>query len=222
MRTYLLTTTAAVALLAAMPAHAQDATWSSSPTVAGPIGGTFDYASAANWNPATVPTGTATFGTTNGPNLSFSPTHTEQFVVGGWTFNPGASSYTFTLASTIIPRVGQGLLFDGAGIVINGGSATINLIGSSSPTTSFTPQLLFSSNATAGGATINSTFGSIIFFQNSNAGNATITTNRSITFANIASAANATITLNDRGAVVFENNSTASSATINLISLLLR
>ena len=37
--------------------------------------------------------------------------------LGGWTFNAGASAYTFT--------IGSSSPFNGAGIVINGGSATI-------------------------------------------------------------------------------------------------
>jgi hypothetical protein len=55
MRAHLLTTTAAVALLAALPARAQDATWSTAP-------GSSNFNTAANWTPATVPTGTAFFG----------------------------------------------------------------------------------------------------------------------------------------------------------------
>jgi hypothetical protein len=109
MRAHFLTTTAAVALLAAMPAQAQDATWQLNP-------GTANYNTAANWTPATVPTGTAFFGATNVPNLTFSSVATG---VGGWTFNAGAPAYTFTLAA-------NALLFNGAGIVINAGSATIN------------------------------------------------------------------------------------------------
>src|SRR5262249_51651393 len=86
MRASLLTTAAAAALLAAMPARAQDATWQLNP-------GTADYNTAANWTPATVPTGTAFFGATNAPNLTFSSAAT---IVGGWTFNAGAPAYTFT------------------------------------------------------------------------------------------------------------------------------
>jgi hypothetical protein len=44
-RRHLLATAAAAALLAAMPAHAQDATWSTAP-------GSSDFNTAANWNPA--------------------------------------------------------------------------------------------------------------------------------------------------------------------------
>ena len=83
-----------------------DATWLANP-------GSDDFNTAANWTPATVPTGTAFFDTSNTTNLSFSTNAT----IGGWTFNAGASNYTFNNTTH--------LEFDGAGIVINGGSATI-------------------------------------------------------------------------------------------------
>jgi uncharacterized protein with beta-barrel porin domain len=51
MRAHLLTTTAVMALLAAMPAQAQDANWRLTP-VSG------DFNTAGNWSPAAVPTGT--------------------------------------------------------------------------------------------------------------------------------------------------------------------
>jgi hypothetical protein len=103
LRTALLATSALIA--AALPAAAQDATWLQNP-------GSGDFNTAANWSPATVPTGTAFFGTSNTTALSFSADTT----IGGWTFNAGASNYTFTNIGTLI--------FTGAGIVINGGSAT--------------------------------------------------------------------------------------------------
>ena len=68
-----------------------------------------------NWTPATVPTGTALFGASNSTTLKFLP---PGATVGRRTFNTGASAYTF-IAS--VP-----LLFNGAGIIINGGNATIN------------------------------------------------------------------------------------------------
>src|SRR2546429_410205 len=110
MRTHLLSTAvAAAALLAATSALAQDATWLLNP-------GSGNFSTAANWTPATVPKGTAFFGTSNTTNLSFTPSTTN---VGGFTFNAGASNYTFVSDFTLIN-------FNGAGIVINGGSATIN------------------------------------------------------------------------------------------------
>jgi len=109
MRAHLLTATAALALLATMPAQAQDASWQFSP-------GTALFSTAANWSPATVPTGTAFFGATIVPALTVTGGAT---VVGGWTFNAGAPAYTFA--------VGPGALtFNRAGILINAGSATIN------------------------------------------------------------------------------------------------
>src|ERR1700734_2863529 len=66
-----------VTLLEVTPALAQDATWLTTPTVAGAVAGSFDFNANANWNPATVPgslteTGTATFGLSTGTNISFS------------------------------------------------------------------------------------------------------------------------------------------------------
>ena len=58
MRAHLLTTTAAVGLLAATSAQAQDATWLLNP-------GSGSFNTATNWNPAVVPTNTAIFGASN-------------------------------------------------------------------------------------------------------------------------------------------------------------
>src|SRR5262245_355891 len=116
--------------LGAAPMRAQDATWLQNP-------GSGDYNTAANWSPASVPTGTAFFGTSAITALSISAP-ARNTTVGGWTFNAGASNYTFTVDNS-----GQVLVFTGAGIVINGGSATI--------TDNFALQFLGSS--TAGSAT---------------------------------------------------------------------
>jgi hypothetical protein len=109
----LLATTALVAAAALPPgaARAQDATWLASPA-------TGDFDTAANWNPASVPTGTAFFNTSATTSLTFSaPTTT----IGGWTFNAGASAYSFANSNDLV--------FNGAGIVINGGSASITTNG---------------------------------------------------------------------------------------------
>ena len=79
--------------------------------------------------------------------------------VGGWTFNAGASAYTFTN--------NQVLTFVGAGII--GGSATI--------TNTLTGFLNFTSNSTAGNATITDN-GNLYFILNSTAANAAITNAR--------------------------------------------
>ena len=86
----LLATMALVAVTALAPGvvRAQDATWLLNPASS-------DFDTGANWNPATVPTGTAFFGTSNTTALTFSAATTT---VGGWTSNTGASAYTFAAA----------------------------------------------------------------------------------------------------------------------------
>src|SRR5262245_16412885 len=85
MRAHLLATTAAVALLAAMPARAQNATWLLSP-------GSGNFNTAANWTPATVPTGTAIFDATNTTSIAFQAFTTTS--IGTLQFNPGAPAYS--------------------------------------------------------------------------------------------------------------------------------
>src|SRR6266481_6941917 len=85
MRAHLLTTTAAVALLAATSAHAQNATWSTTP-------GSSDFNTAANWSPPTVPTGTAFFGASNIASITFQPFITTS--IGTLQFNAGAPAYS--------------------------------------------------------------------------------------------------------------------------------
>jgi autotransporter-associated beta strand protein len=170
----LLATTALVAVAALLPgaARAQDATW-----LAPPATPTGDFNTATNWDTATVPTGTAIFGLSNTTSLSFS----ANTPIGGWTFDVGASNYTFTND--------QALVFTGAGIVINGGSASIT----------------------------NDTFGTLQFTNSSTAGSASITnnsTNAPLSFAGTSTAGSANITTNSGAQLVFNDSSTAGSATI--------
>ena len=168
---------------AARPALAQDATWLGSP-------GTADFNTGANWGPGTVPTGTAFFGASDTTALSFSADTT----VGGLTFNAGASAYSFTNS--------QNLNFDGAGIVVNGGSATvINDY-----------WLIFTNASSAGSATmINNSFQ--YFVDTSTAGSATITSSGNLSFYVGSTAGSAAIT-NTTGYLMFETGSTAGNAII--------
>jgi autotransporter-associated beta strand protein len=173
----------AAALLPGM-ARALDGTWLANP-------GTGDFDTAANWNPVGVPNGTAFFGTSGTTALSFS-TFTS---VGGWTFNPGASAYSFTN--------GQITHFVGAGIVINGGSAAI--------TNTNAGGLDFFNASTAGSATIINN-GHLLFFDTSKAGQATITNNNVLQFLADSTADHATMVNND--IMIFRNTSKADQATI--------
>jgi autotransporter-associated beta strand protein len=178
---------ASAALLTPMLATqsaALDATWQLNPTVAGPTAGTFDFNTDANWSsPATTPTGTAFFGASNHSDLSFS----NAMTIGGWTFLPGASAYTFT------DRQFAG--FTGAGIVINGGSTSIATV-----------FMQFFNSSTAGSASIttitnNGNLGELDFFNSSTAGSATITNNGTLTFFNQSTAGTSRITNNAGGVI---------------------
>jgi outer membrane autotransporter protein len=162
--------------LGSVAAHAVDGTWLAAP-------GSNNYNTGTNWSSApTVPDGTASFGTSTTTSLVFSAAATT---VGGWTFNAGA--YTFTNA-------GQNLQFNGAGIIINGGSA--NIVSSFSGT-----------NAT------------ITFNNSSSAGSATFTSNPAnfptYTFNNTSTAANANFQLVD-ATLIFNNSSTAGNAILDM------
>ncbi|MFH1344979.1 MAG: autotransporter domain-containing protein [Pseudomonadota bacterium] len=194
--------------LTALPAAAQDATWLNAP-------GSGDFNTAANWSPGTVPTGTAFFDTSATTNLSIGTA-----TVGGWTFNAGASSYSFTNSGIFE--------FSGAGIAVNGGSATItnnnvltfyNASTAGSAGITNDSVLEFRDNSSAGGAGItNNYFGQ--FFDSSSAGSSAITNNGILVFSGSSSADSATIT-NPIGAILrFFQTSKAGTATITNGNLL--
>jgi autotransporter-associated beta strand protein len=173
-------------LLAALPAAAQNATWN--------LNGSGDFNTGGNWTPGTVPTGTAFFGASNQNNVSFSAINTT---IGGWTFNAGASNYTFTISDLNSFVVN----FTGAGIVVNGGSATIiNGHG-----------VEFFNSSTAGIAKITNNDG-LLFHDTSTAGHAAIINHAILTFFNTSTAGSAAIT--NGNILNFDNSSTAGSATI--------
>ena len=144
-------------MLPAGPSRAaSNGTWLTSP-------GSNDYGTGSNWNGGFVPVGTASFGTSNTSSLVI----TSAASVGGWTFNAGASNYTFD--------AGGQLNFTGAGITVNGGGVTINY------NNRFT-QSSFTGSSTAGNATLNVNSSDLAFYGNSTAGNAAINNNSQIEF----------------------------------------
>jgi autotransporter-associated beta strand protein len=158
MRAHLLTTTAAVALLAATSAHAQNATWNATPSSG-------DFNTAANWTPATVPTGTAFFGASNTTSITFQPFTTTS--IGTLQFNPGAPAYSFITS----PGLSTSISITGAGIVNGSSNAPTFIIGNQA-------NIFFRNASTAGNAIIITNAGGLTAFVDSaTGGNARFITN---------------------------------------------
>ena len=198
-------------VLSAMPSPAQAVDW---------VGGSDDWNTPANWDPADVPASlgeTATFNALG----STTPRLSGPVTIASITFNPGANAYTI-----VNPGPFPSFLFflQGAGIINNSGVAqTINnssllqFFGNSTAgnaTINNSGILGFVQNSTAGNATINNSLISV-FLGNSTAGNATINNFFNLTFSENSTAGNATINNNGQGAFTqFSASSTAGSATI--------
>ena len=194
-----------------------------------------DWNTATNWSPASVPTGTATFGFSNTTAISFSQ---SPLPVDAINFTNLSSQYSFAL--TISDGININLIVNGGGILGNSSLATFNVTGGG---------LVFDNSATAGNASINNIFigtaGSITGFAGSStAGSATIVNSGAFaetrflinssagvsnilnehggttSFSQTSSAGNATIRVNENpninfGAnVTFSDNSSAANATI--------
>lgn len=158
-----------------------------------------------------MPTGTAFFGSTGVPDLTYSGKTT----VGSFTFNPGAQAFTFTSTS-----VSNGVVFDGLGIVDNGSVAPRlrNTNGGAVPQAS---GLTFAGQSTAGTARIaNSDGGITLFAASSTAGNAVITSTRgsalfsAVLFTGSSNAGNAHITNEVGGTAQFNAGTSAGNATL--------
>ena len=171
----------AAAVGCASVAHAQDATW-----LLNPANNRFDNNS--NWSPATVPTGTASFGLSNTTTIANGGT------LDTLQFNAGAPAYTFSGSFTLTGR----------GIVNNSSFA---------PT--FTGGLDFQGNTAAANAKINNNFTGVFFEDNSSAATSAISNTGFITFSQNSTAANATIVTNaGRFLLSFADSSTAGNASI--------
>jgi len=158
MRAHLLTTTAVVALFTAMPARAQDATWLLNP-------GTSNFNTAANWTPATVPTGTAFFGASNTTSIAFQAFTTTS--IGTLQFNPGAPAYSFTTENGFSTSIS----ITGTGIVNNSSNAPTFVVGNQA-------NIFFRNASTAGNAIIITNAGGLTAFVDSaTGGNARFITN---------------------------------------------
>ena len=148
--------------------------------------GSGDYGLPSSWTDLLVPGGsdTAFFGTSSQTTISVGSND-----VGGWTFEPWSSVYTFNLSA------GSTFRFLGDGITVNGGGLTINV--------NFVP-------GGPGGATLS-------FFNHSTAGPATIANNGTVEFRDGSSAGHMTYvtgTVGDDIQLNFRDHSSAGAATI--------
>ena len=173
-------------VLCAMPSPAQAVDW---------VGGSNDWNTPANWEPADVPASlgeTATFNALG----STTPTLSGTVTIASITFNPGANAYTIENPNN------QTFQLLGAGIINN--SVFEQTINSSN--------LQFLGNSTAGNTTINNSF-TLTFAGNSTAGNTTIINSSILGFLGDSTAGNATI--NNSLLLDFFGNSSGGNATIN-------
>jgi outer membrane autotransporter protein len=124
---------------AAPPPPPQDATWLPNP-------GSNQFNTGANWNPATVPDGTAFFGSSSITAIDV----TAATVIGGFSFGGSAPAYTITIAPA------GSLTFTGVGIASTFSAVQTLLNGNI---------LTFQGNSTAGMAAIVTNAGAVTDFS---------------------------------------------------------
>ena len=177
----------------------QDATWNFNPTAPN------NWGAGGNWTPAAVPTGTATFGASNGTSITF-PLYPPP-PSAPCSSTPERQTYTFSLLD-------NSLTLNGLGIVNNSSHSPIfNVRTSADPNSA---ALKFDNASTAGNATINANSGGHVqFFSSSSAGNATMNVNSAgfVEFFNQSSAGNATFVTKAGGSTEFWDTSSSGNGT---------
>jgi len=159
-------------LLFIQSSRAGSATWNLNPANG-------DWNTASNWTPATVPDGpadTATFGPSNLIDIDLSYNDGfNGFEVNGFTFNTGASPFTFTVSSGA--SLNFVLTISGVGITNNSGIAQNFITVSSAGCCDSGGVIQFVNSATAGDRTVFTNAGLFTatkFFDTSTAGNSTL------------------------------------------------
>jgi hypothetical protein len=217
-----------------MEKYMSNSTWLTQPE-------TNDWNTATNWDPATLPTDTATFTSSSQTAISFSAS--DEVIVNNINFSTDAPAYTFTIGSTTSPA----LTISGQGVGNSSTSCQCFIVAAT--TVGYqNPQLKFTNSATAGGPDISYCAGPeteqgygggvISFCDKSNAGSASFkawtgagappehsTVGGEISFSDSSSAETARFTIygtlgsdgDTFGNVVFHDSSTAANATFTNI-----
>lgn len=196
-------------LLVLQNARAQDANW-----VGGSGGDPSEWVESANWSPAIIPSGTATFGSTGVLSVA---NDNGLVTIGAVQFTSVAQAYTISIDNTFI--------VNGAGVANNSvNTQNFNIFdtlifqnsssaGSGSGLVNYSNSgfVYFQDSSTAGSGTF--TNNEIFQFSgSSNAGSASFTNNIELDFFDSASAASAAIA--NKGELTFNNSSTSGSAAI--------
>jgi outer membrane autotransporter protein len=183
----------AVVVLGAVAANGQDATWLPNP-------GSGDWNTATNWSPAIVPTGTATFGTSNTTAITFS----DNTSIANLQFNSGAPAYSFTISGFELTIFGSGILSSSSNLPTTlsvVASGILNFLGPSKAVNAIITN-------SGQGITITS------FSGTSSADNAFITTNSGglLSFSGSSTAGKAFVITNSGAATQFGESSTGGQA----------
>ena len=154
------------------------------------VGTTGIYGAAANWNPATVPSGaaaTATFSSTGASAITIIGFHNA----GALVFDSTAQAYTFTITGSAT------MALEGAGITNNSGQTQTFVLSSGSS------HMVFNNSATAGDAHLQVSAGIVFFEDTSSAGTATIDVNGgAIQLSDNAKLANAKVSVTGATAIL--------------------
>ncbi|MGZ8307325.1 MAG: autotransporter-associated beta strand repeat-containing protein, partial [Allosphingosinicella sp.] len=213
------TTLSTIAALAiAEGAAAQDARWKASPP-------TNDWNNPADWDPATVPTGTAIFGASGRTEIVITQRNNA---VARMLFEPGAPAYTFVIDGR------RQMTLIGTGIDNRSAHPATFLIGTHLtdellPGPPFIPSVRFQGSASAGNSiftigtepftvghtTIHNLAAELVFHDTSSADSSTITNYFSLNFDGSSTAATSHIV--NHATAHMRNDATADRATIENI-----
>lgn len=232
LRPHFLTAVLWTTLLGFIPLTGSAQTWGSAPV-------SYDWNTAADWSPSTVPNGSSATATFGASSVTLLTSNNAYVSLAGMQFNSGAPSYAITINGGFFAFQGAGVA-DSSGAtqeLINNGYAVFgesssttatsagDLVISGSGSTTFTGHstagqasitnqavLDFDTHATAGNSSIQNNGGLVLFINNASAGQADLDNSGSVSFGDLASAGSATLVNN--GNMNFAVSATGGNAVV--------